>query len=241
MLYDLWTLEAGFVVSQDWTSEFLGCIEGIKGSGNLMRDVLFTTLDTLASAPKKADLLFSALLINPDDPVWPSLLEGLKQRIDPARDKKTWETFRVLELKQALRHGREVDWDTEARALSGTALARLHVIKLSRALDGKASYPAAWFEAVLAGIKKEAGRKLLQVVDAEAREDWKALYQATKELIAIENLDHDDQWYLGHAAFELGKKEEAKEALKLFLGAAKGSPEQPLARELLARLENGKT
>ncbi len=114
-------------------------------------------------------------------------------------------------------------------------------IRLAHALDGKASYPAAWLEALLADIENELGRTGLLLFDAEARQDWAALYQHAKTLITLEHPDHDDQWYLGRAAFELGKKEEAKAALELFLEVAKDSPHQKEARELLARLEGRKS
>ncbi len=112
-------------------------------------------------------------------------------------------------------------------------------IELTRLLDGAATYDREWFDWVLGCQETPVGRAALRLGDAEARQDWPAAYASAQELIAREPLDHDDQFRLGRAAFHLGKKEEAKAALSLFLEAARNHSDQPAARELLARLAAG--
>lgn len=118
------------------------------------------------------------------------------------------------------------DWNAAARA-----------IKLQRLLNGKAGHSKEWLDAVLAGVDNPIGKSILLLTDAEAREDWPAAYTNAKALIAAEGQDHNDQWLLGRAAFRLGKNDEAKAALRLFLSAAKNHPDSKEAAELLAKLE----
>jgi transglutaminase-like putative cysteine protease len=113
------------------------------------------------------------------------------------------------------------------------------VLRLAARLDGQGSYPAAWLESLLAATDNEYGRSWLRLYDAELRQDWAAAYAAAARAIELGDIDHDNQWHLGRAAFELGKQEEARRALTLFRERSKGHPRQPDAAELLARLAGG--
>jgi hypothetical protein len=109
-------------------------------------------------------------------------------------------------------------------------------IRLSAEVDGRASYPRAWFDRLLATTENEIGRTLLGLADAETREDWPAAYEHAKTVIEKTALSYSDQWSLGRAAFHLGKKTEAKEALTLLVERAQDHPQLAEAREMLAKL-----
>jgi transglutaminase-like putative cysteine protease len=113
------------------------------------------------------------------------------------------------------------------------------VLRLAARLDGQGSYPAAWLDSLLAAVDNEYGRSWLRLYDAELRQDWAAAYAAAARAIELGDIDHDNQWHLGRAAFELGKQEEARRALTLFRERSKGHPRQSDAAELLARLAGG--
>jgi hypothetical protein len=119
---------------------------------------------------------------------------------------------------------------------TGSSADGTRVIRLSAELDGRPSYPRAWLDRLLATTENEEGRLALRQADAEARQDWAAAYELAKKVVADTALSYADQWSLGRAAFHLGKKAEAKEALTLLVERAQDHPELSQAREMLAKL-----
>ena len=110
-------------------------------------------------------------------------------------------------------------------------------IRLTLALDGQATYPRPFVDRLETGLANELGKKALRLADAEARGDWPTAFVEAKRLKALSGTDHDLSFSLGRAAFELGKKEEAQVALRLFLERAGDHPRRREAREMIARLD----
>lgn len=317
LLDDLATLAWGIAVTPAWAGYFAACQDSSEAGSQAQRELAFLVFDAIErDAARAAVLNMLTAAMTTDDAIWPSLLKGLRQRLDQlgaANAPKTATTLRLLELRLASRRGEALAFDQEKRDLAAADLARLRLwqarillrdraspaaraffdelspaellepvgllqrlelmleldpqhpqrprleaaarrqiavswlrafcygswsagrsaIRLTVALDGQATYPRPFVDRLEAGLDHELGKKTLRLADAEAREDWPMVYTQTKRLMALSGDDYDLSFSLGRAAMQLGKKEEAQAALRLFLEQAGDHPRRQDARELL--------
>lgn len=153
LLDDLQTLRWGIAVSPAWAAYFAACQDSSEDGSRAQRELAFLMFDALEhDAPRAAVLAMLTAAIGTDDPIWPSLLEGLRQRRDrlgATSTAKTSQVLRLLELRQALRRGEAIAWDQEQKDLGPADLARLRLWQARILLrDGSSPAVRAFFDAL---------------------------------------------------------------------------------------------
>jgi hypothetical protein len=117
LLYDLETLELGLAATPSWPAHFAACQEG-GAAGKIQAEIVLAVAGGALGDGTKAEALAEAAgYLADDDPAWPGLLEGLRRKIDPQREKRAGRVVTLLAAQRALRRGETVDW----RALRGGA------------------------------------------------------------------------------------------------------------------------
>ena len=228
LLFDLATRQLGAAGSSAWPSLFLGCQEQNEAAGPFARDFVFAVFDSLSSDALRAETLASTTAaIADDEPIWPELLAGLSRRIDPAKEPQSHQVLRLLELRQALRRGENIDFAAAGRGLEGWPLRRLQYWQERILLrDGDARAARAYLEPLPASaLENPAGLpERLRLV---------GLYGSEQQRRRLAEVARRQLYLLRLRALELGSWSAGREAIRL--AAALGNAEL-YSREWLAAL-----